>query len=48
MINEIATQLRGEADKRQVEGAKIGLIENGGGVVSTEEFACSVTILQAV
>ncbi len=47
MINEIATQLRGEADKRQVHGAKMGLIENGGGVVSTEEFACSVTILQA-
>jgi acetyl-CoA acetyltransferase len=47
MINEIVTQLRGEADKRQVPGAKTGLIENGGGVVSTEEFACSVTILQA-
>lgn len=48
MINEIVTQLRGEADKRQVSGARTGLIENGGGVVSTEEFACSVTILQAV
>jgi len=48
MMNEIVIQLRDEADKRQVQGAKMGLIENGGGVVSTEEFACGVTILQAV
>lgn len=46
MIYEIATQLRGEAGPRQVQKAEFGLIENGGGVVSTEEFACSVTILQ--
>jgi len=46
MIFEIATQLRGEADKRQVQDARYGLIENGGGVISVEEFACGVTILE--
>lgn len=46
MINEIAMQLRGEAEKRQVKNAEIGMVENGGGVVSFEEFACGVTILQ--
>ncbi|MBU2490303.1 MAG: thiolase family protein, partial [Proteobacteria bacterium] len=30
-IYEIGLQLRGEAGKRQVEGARIGLAENGGG-----------------
>jgi acetyl-CoA acetyltransferase len=46
MINEIATQLRGEAGARQVKNAEIGLVENGGGVVSVEEFCCGITILQ--
>jgi len=46
MIYEIATQLRGEAGPRQIKDAHIGLIENGGGVISVEEFACAVTILQ--
>ncbi|MDX9788514.1 MAG: thiolase family protein [Desulfobacterales bacterium] len=46
MMYEIATQLRGEAGPRQVKDARIGLIENGGGVISVEEFACGVTILQ--
>ena len=46
MIYEVVTQLRGEAGPRQVHGAKRGLTENGGGVVSTEEFACSVIILE--
>ncbi len=46
MMHEVATQLRGEADKRQVKDARYGLIENGGGVVSVEEFACGVTILE--
>jgi acetyl-CoA C-acetyltransferase len=32
---EIVTQLRGEADKRQVEGAQIGLTQNVGGTGST-------------
>jgi len=46
MIYEIITQLRGEAGPRQVANARIGLTENGGGVISTEEFSCCVTILQ--
>ncbi|MGE5423313.1 MAG: thiolase family protein [Ignavibacteriales bacterium] len=45
-INEIITQLRGEAGARQVKNPEIGLVENGGGVVSVEEAACGVTILQ--
>lgn len=45
-INEIVTQLRGEAGKRQVRKADIGLIENGGGMISVEEFCCAVTLLQ--
>jgi len=46
MIYEVVTQLRGEAGPRQVPNAKVALTENGGGVISTEEFACSVTILE--
>ena len=46
MINEIVTQLRQEAGSRQVPKARIGLTENGGGAVSTEEFTCSITILE--
>ena len=32
-IAEIVKQLRGEAGKQQVEGARIGMTENGGGAV---------------
>jgi acetyl-CoA acetyltransferase len=46
MIYEVVTQLRGEAGPRQVPNAKIGLVENGGGVISVEEYACGITILQ--
>lgn len=44
-INEIIMQLRGEAGKRQARDLKIGLVENGGGIVGFEEFSCVVTIL---
>lgn len=44
---ELVTQLRGEAGERQVEGARIGLAENGGGFHGLEEAACVVTILEA-
>nr|WP_242128232.1 thiolase family protein [Sphingobium sp. Sx8-8] len=46
-IFELVTQLRGEAGNRQVEDARIGLAENGGGFHGLEEAACVVTILEA-
>ncbi len=45
MTHEIMVQLRGEAGERQVEGARIGLVENGGGIMGLEEAACVVTLL---
>ncbi|MCQ6281669.1 thiolase family protein [Bacillus sp. EB600] len=44
-IYEIVTQLRGEAGKRQVIDAKIGLAENGGGSIGVEEAAMCIHIL---
>ena len=44
-IFELTTQLRGEAGPRQVEGARVALAENGGGIVGIEEAVCAVTIL---
>mgnify|MGYP005838273225 CR=1 FL=1 len=44
-IYEIFVQLRGEAGERQVEGAKVGLTENGGGMVRNEAAATCVHIL---
>lgn len=46
MIHELGLQLRGEAGARQADGARIGLAENGGGVIGFEEAACSVVILE--
>ena len=45
-INELVTQLRGEAGKRQVEGAHIALAENGGGALGNEEAALCIHILE--
>jgi acetyl-CoA acetyltransferase len=45
-IFEIVTQLRGEAGKRQVEGARIGMTENGGGFVGVEEASMVLTIFE--
>jgi len=44
-LYELFLQLRGEADDRQVAGAKVGLTENGGGMVRGEAAAASVHIL---
>lgn len=44
-IHELVTQLRGEAGPRQVEGAKVALAENGGGLYGVEEAVACVTIL---
>jgi acetyl-CoA acetyltransferase len=43
-IYELVTQLRGEAGKRQVEGARIALQENGGGLIGTEEAVVAVSL----
>ena len=45
-IHEVVTQLRGEAGKRQVEGARIGLTENGGGNLGVEEASMTIHILE--
>jgi len=43
-IAEIFWQLRDEAGKRQVSGARVGLTENGGGVIRGENAAATVHI----
>jgi len=45
-IHELVTQLRGEAGKRQVEGARLALAENGGGNIGVEEAAMGIHILE--
>ncbi len=45
-VYELATQLRGEAGSRQVEGARLAIAENGGGIYGIEEAACCITILE--
>ena len=44
-IYEIFTQLRGEAGDRQVRNPKVGMTENGGGMVKGEAAALAVHIL---
>ncbi len=44
-IVELVDQLRGRAGRRQVEGARVGLAENTGGVVRTEPAAIAIHVL---
>jgi len=44
-ICEIFWQLRGSAGSRQVTNAKVGLTENGGGVINGENAAASIHVL---
>ena len=44
-IHELVTQLRGEAGLRQVDGARIAIHENGGGLYGIEEAVVAVNIL---
>jgi acetyl-CoA acetyltransferase len=44
-IHELTLQLRGQAGKRQVDGAKLGLAQNGGGKSHNDAAAMIVTIL---
>ena len=45
-ITEIVLQLRKEAGKRQVQGARIGMTENGGGFVGVEEASMAIHIFE--
>lgn len=47
-IAEIVYQLRGDAGERQVDGARIGMTENGGGFIGTGEAAVAVHIFEGV
>jgi acetyl-CoA acetyltransferase len=44
-IHELVTQLRCEAAQRQVQGARIAIQENGGGLYGIEEAVVGVNIL---
>jgi len=46
-IVELVDQLRGEAGPRQVDGARLALAQNGGGMVGGEEAAMGIHILEA-
>ncbi|MBW2275711.1 MAG: thiolase family protein [Deltaproteobacteria bacterium] len=46
-VVEISNQLRGRAGKRQVEGARRGLAQNGGGKKGNDAAAMVVTILES-
>jgi hypothetical protein len=48
MLSEIVEQLRGEAGARQVASARIGLVENGGGVLGFDEAVSALSILERV
>ncbi len=45
-IAEIVYQLRGDAGKRQVEGARLGLTQNGGGFIGNGEAALAIHIFE--
>jgi acetyl-CoA acetyltransferase len=46
-IVELTEQLQGRSGKRQVEGARLALAQNGGGKKGNDAAAMVVTILQA-
>ena len=46
MIYELVTQLRNEANKRQVDNPRIALSENGGGTLGIGEAAMAIHILE--
>ena len=45
-IYELVTHLRGEAGKRQVQGCRIAMAENGGGFLGMGEAAMAIHILE--
>jgi acetyl-CoA acetyltransferase len=46
-IVELVDQLRGRCGARQVDGASVGLAQNGGGSIGRDAAAMCVTILAA-
>lgn len=44
-VHELVTQLRGEAGNRQVDGARLAIQENGGGIFGFEEATGVINIL---
>jgi acetyl-CoA acetyltransferase len=46
-LTELVEQLRGQSGPRQVEGARVGLAQNGGGSIGTDAAAMCVTIVSA-
>jgi acetyl-CoA acetyltransferase len=46
-IVELVDQLRGRCGARQVEGARLALAENGGGIIDGREAAAVITVLEA-
>jgi acetyl-CoA acetyltransferase len=47
-IVELVEQLRGRAGRRQVEGARLAMAENGGGAIGSDVAAVVVSILEKV
>lgn len=47
-VFELVTQLRGEAGKRQVTGARLALAENSGGFYGVEDGMSAITVLEAI
>jgi acetyl-CoA acetyltransferase len=45
-VHELVMQLRGEAGARQVEGARLAIQENGGGLIGIEEAVAAVQIFE--
>ncbi|MBK6659994.1 MAG: hypothetical protein IPG43_18430 [Proteobacteria bacterium] len=45
-VHELVEQLRGERAPRQVEGARIGMAENGGGYIGSDAAAIVISILE--
>jgi len=46
MVHEVVLQLRGQAGPRQVQNPKVGLVQNGGGLIGGDAAAMCVHILK--
>jgi acetyl-CoA acetyltransferase len=46
-LTELVEQLRGQSGSRQVEGARVGMAQNGGGNIGIDAAAMCVTIISA-